>query len=71
MALPADQIERVVNHAKMIWIVRERGFPKFVQQTWEQGTDLARQATMIQAAKELGLLSDSGSHPEGENGVAG
>jgi hypothetical protein len=41
--------------ARKIWDERERQMPKFVQQTWEQGTILARYHTIGQAARELGI----------------
>jgi hypothetical protein len=42
--------------ARKIWAEREKGFPKFVQQTWEQGTQLARDTTLVEAAKAMGLI---------------
>jgi len=43
----------IERRAREIWAEREKGFPKFVQQTWEQGTYLARIATLAQAEREL------------------
>lgn len=44
----------VEQRAREIWVEREEGFPAFVRQTWDQGTWLARRATLVTAAKELG-----------------
>lgn len=56
--LTPAQIERIVDHAKMIWIVRENAMwgkgKHFAKQTWEQGTDLAKRATVAKAMRELG-----------------
>jgi hypothetical protein len=44
--------------ARRIWVEREKGFPRFVQQTWEQGTQMARDTTLVEAARRLGLLQN-------------
>lgn len=48
--------QQIEATARDIWTHREQGFPKRIRQTWEQGTELARQATLLQAAVELGYL---------------
>jgi len=56
MTATACQRAECQRLARAIWAEREKGFPRFVQQTWEQGTQLARDTTLIQAARSLGLL---------------
>lgn len=45
--------ETIEARAKEIWNEREKRMPKFVQQTWDEGTYLARNATLELAEKEL------------------
>jgi hypothetical protein len=44
---------RIVERAKQIWNAREPMFPKFTQQTWEQGTWAARSVAIAMAMREL------------------
>ena len=46
-------MDSVESRAREIWYEREKSFPRFVQQTWEQGTELARAATMARAHTEI------------------
>lgn len=49
-----DDIDpRILERAKQIWAARDATFPKFTQQTWEQGTWAARSVTLAMAAREL------------------
>lgn len=45
--------EEAMRQAKLIWAEREKGFPKFVRQTWEQGTWAARAATIAEAERRI------------------
>jgi hypothetical protein len=45
--------EAVDKRAREIWAEREKGFPPFVRQTWEQGTFAARCSTLKTASDEL------------------
>lgn len=72
MSLRAEaRRQQIEAHARDIWEERElemwgrtRKWRRF-RQTWEQGTELARQATMLQAAQELGYI-DSNTVPKVE-----
>lgn len=43
----------VERRARQIWAERETRMPKFVRQSWEQGTYLAQRATLGMALEEL------------------
>lgn len=45
----------VIAEARRIWDAREQKFPPFVRMTWAQGTQLAREAAMIEAMQNLGI----------------
>lgn len=55
-AMTAHDKVMIQVRARQIWAEREKDMPKFVQQTWEQGTILARYHTIGQAARELGII---------------
>jgi hypothetical protein len=63
--MTGDETMAILRRARAIWTEREKTFPRFVQQTWEQGTSTARLATIIQAEAEF--ARDSGRLPEGED----
>lgn len=44
---------RVLERAKLIWASRERQFPKFIQQAWEDGSHAARCVALAMATREL------------------
>jgi hypothetical protein len=61
----ADLLEHpAVTRAKEIWAEREKMFPRFVQQTWEQGTHLAQRRTVWLAMAEMGLAPPLSPTPE-------
>lgn len=43
----------IEQRAREIWDTRERKFPAHTQQTWEQGTDLARTIALNMARLEI------------------
>lgn len=47
-------IERM---ARAMWALREKRFPAFTQQTWEQGIDLAHQDALTMAACAFDILT--------------
>lgn len=54
--LTTEQQRQIMDQAQADWALREREFPKFVRQRWDQGTPLARKQAVLDAAAKLGLL---------------
>jgi hypothetical protein len=46
----------VEAYARKIWDEREKLMPARARQTWEQGTDLAKRATIAMAKADITLL---------------
>lgn len=44
-----SQWQPIETAARSIWLKREASFPPFTRMTWEQGSALARSATIAQA----------------------
>lgn len=62
-----EPTEMELRVAKAIWDCREVGFPKFTRQTWDQGTLLAREATLHLACAAIRVMRE----PTKEMCVAG
>jgi hypothetical protein len=48
----------ILRRARETWAARELTFPRFVRQTWEQGTWAARMAALAEASRDRGSKPD-------------
>jgi hypothetical protein len=47
-----DPTAEELAEARRRWAVRERRFPRFVRQTWEEGTVLAKATLLVEVQRE-------------------